>query len=176
MLGECMAGELKGAKLSIHPCEVTTWEDWRSRHPKTSCLALSRSFDRYERSFYRDLSNYVILYSRLGKAKAWSFDSLRQNPVINDAFAGQQILVVFDAESTLARIYQRNVLGRTLSFEARDGTLRDRETRSLWDLRSLEASSGLLKGQSLRPEVGVLANTKAWRSFYPDGILWQDEP
>jgi hypothetical protein len=121
---------------------VTTWEDWRQRHPETSCLALSRTFDRYERSFYRDLSNFVILYSRRGKARAWSFASLRENAVINDAFAGNQLLVVFDEETTLARIYRRDVLGRTLSFELQDGELRDKETGSLWDLQTLDHNPG----------------------------------
>ena len=174
MLGECMQGKLKGAKLKTAPCELVTWKNWLKRHPETTCLMLSRTMERYERSFYRDLTKFVIIHSQLGKARAWRFSDLNRSPLVNDHHGKQAMLVLYDKKTTSARLFSRKIPDRgALTFlRNRDGILVDKETGSTWNDTSMQATSGPLKGTSLAPLVGVVAFDKAWRSFYPDGSVW----
>lgn len=177
MLGECMRGELKGTTLGNIPCEITTWEDWLARHPKTTSLRLSRTMQRYERDFYSDLSKFVLIHSDFKNARGWQLSDLKKYPVINDTFGGNPLLIVFDRESTSARIYSRSIPGLSkypvLTFETNStGGVVDKETGSIWDMEKAKAISGKLKGKSLSPLVGTLAKKKAWKSFYPKGNLW----
>ncbi len=177
MLGRCMKGELKGTKLETVPCEITTWNDWISRHPNTTSLLLSRTMKRYERDFYSDLSKFVLIHADFQNARAWQLSDLDEQPVINDAFGKKPLLIVFDSESTSARIFSRTIPGLSerpvLTFEAKaKGTIIDKETGSIWTIDKAKAISGPLKGKSLSPLVGTLAKKKAWKSFYPKGSLW----
>ncbi len=173
MLGECMQGEMKGTTLGYIPCEITTWEDWLARNPKTTSLFLKRTMKRYERDFYSDMRGFVLIHSDFKNARAWRLSDLAKQPLLNDSFGKEPLLMVFDNNSTSARIYSRSLSDSTLTFEAGDdGQMKDRETGSLWSLDTATAISGPLKGKSLSPLVGTLAKRKSWTAFYPKGTLW----
>jgi len=177
MLGECMRGEWKGTTLDYVPCEITTWEDWLKRNPNTTSLFLKRTMQRYERDFYSDLSKFVLIHADFQNARAWQLSGLEKHPVLNDAFGKDPLLIVFDKESTSARIYSRSIPGLSkypvLTFDAdAKGTVTDKQTGSVWNRENAKAISGPLKGRSLSPLVGTLAKMKAWKSFYPEGSLW----
>ena len=77
-------------------------------------------------------------------------------------------LVVFLAnDRTTARVLKRVVEGRTLTFEAEDDRLRDRETGTLWDPLRGEAVSGALAGRRLDPVPFTAALWYAWSSQHP---------
>ena len=48
ILGEAMAGELKGKKLTILPSSMTNWETWRTKYPHTSVTMIERSAGEFE--------------------------------------------------------------------------------------------------------------------------------
>lgn len=37
-VGEAVAGPLAGTKLDLVPAQMTTWRDWKTRHPNTLVL------------------------------------------------------------------------------------------------------------------------------------------
>lgn len=174
MLGRCMRGKLKGVELDGFPCEITTWSDWSERHPQTTCLLMRRTMERYEKDFYRDLDRFVLIHSEWNDARAWRLSDLAEHPVLNDQFKEHPVLVVYDADSTSARIYSRSIKGQgTLRFEsAGKGRMKDRETGSTWNLRKARAVDGKLKGRALDSLVGTMAFAKAYQQFYPKGTLW----
>jgi hypothetical protein len=174
MLGKCMRGKLKGVELDKIPCQITTWKGWVAQHPKSRSLMMTRTMDRYEKSFYKDLGKFVIIHSSLGRARAWRLSDLNTSSVVNDTFGKRPLLVVYDARTTSAQVYARSRPEHpTLTFTAIDNdTMTDAETGSTWRRNSATAVAGPLKGQALTPLVGVMAFAKAWDSFYPNGTLW----
>jgi len=53
MMAQAVSGPRAGQKLISLPCELTTWSDWRQRHPKTQVLSTQTGHRRvYEASPY----------------------------------------------------------------------------------------------------------------------------
>jgi hypothetical protein len=78
--------------------------------------------------------------------------------VVNDSFAGTNLVVTFDPESATGGTFSRNVAGRTLTFqptdpseyrESRNPLMVDDKTGSLWLMLTAEAVEGDLKGSRL---------------------------
>ena len=76
LLGRAMRGPLGGQELDMLPSAMTDWKTWRSEHPDTTVLALSRTSREYQRDFYRDPSQFVFGMaegdlSRAGLSTTW---------------------------------------------------------------------------------------------------------
>ena len=56
-----------------------------------------------------------------GDAKAYPFEALVDQRVINDIFAGRDLLVTFDPVSETGRIFDRTLGDRVISFELLSG-------------------------------------------------------
>jgi len=172
LLGLCMRGPLEGAELALLPSMITDWKTWLSRHPQTTALNLSRTSTNYLSEFYKDPSKFGVAMAEGGEARAWSFADLIKQPVVNDAFAGKKIVVLFQKSSSTALIFERTLGGRTLTFGWVDGKLQDEQTHTLWDIASGVAISGELMGQALQPALGIVSYAKAWRVFHPNSTYW----
>jgi len=107
----------------------------------------------------------VAAVSTSGSAVVYPFARLREEAPVNDELDGGPIVVFFDPDvaSALdsplvsegrdvgaAAVFERAVDGRELEFEpgGDPGTVRDRQTRSTWDM-SGRATAGRLKGARL---------------------------
>ena len=136
---------------------------------------LSRTMKRYEKDFYSDLRKFVLIHADFENARGWQLSDLAKHPLVNDTFGKKPVLVVFDKNSTSARIYARSLSGtKPLTFESiGERRIKDDETNSVWDLDTAKAISGPLKGKSLKPLVGTMARKDAWEEFYPNGSLWK---
>ena len=118
--GEAIVGELTGMKLTFIPSQVLSWANFQQVYPDGKLLTREtgslRNYDRPPYASY-DLSARPFLFSgqidpRLealervfslefdGDAIAYPFSVLAQHPVINDTFAGRD-LVIFFVNSTL---------------------------------------------------------------------------
>lgn len=168
ILGEAMQGELKGTTLEIIPSAMTDWKTWKSKHPRTTVVMLKRTSKKFQTSFYRNPARFVIGFVDGGEARAWGFDTLKKMPAINDTFGKKPLLVTFDAKSSAPYLFSRDVDGKTLDFEYRDGKLVDRGSESEWDLTTGRAISGKMKGKQLKPLPGVVSFKRAWQNFHPD--------
>ena len=177
-LSRGVRGPLAGTALEIVPSLQTTWGQWLGLHPDTLVLDKRGRFrgDTYE-SYYQNGSAGIIGESnkdnRLptkelvvgldldldleGKTIAYPFREISNRPVINDFFAGQDVLVTFEPESETGVVFNRRVDGRTLHFRpiirdnAQGGMLlmQDDETSTVWQALTGRAIDGELEGTVL---------------------------
>jgi len=126
IMGEAVAGPMQGTQLKPLPTKNTTWGEWRAEHADSLVLA-GGGYDPsvYERDAYpgyektesvwfpvaarddRLHPKALVLGLELdGEAKAYPLDALKRKgePAVEDAFAGRQLRIEYDAESHSAEI------------------------------------------------------------------------
>lgn len=170
ILGLCVEGKHKGTRLETIPSDMLTWSAWKSEFPETTVLKMSRTNRNYTDAFYTSLNRFVVgIHGRSGMCHV-PFSTLKQSQVVNLDARGAPIVAVYDSDSTSARLFARSVGQQVLTFElAGVQHFRDKETGSLWD-RSGTAIEGELKGQALKPYVGIVSFTKSWMTFHPRSV------
>ena len=124
----------------------------------------------------------------VGDGWAVPFGRLSELSVVNDEVEDLSFVVVWTpgASSALDRsrtgagrdvgqtaVFDRRIGERSLTFEWRDGTLRDRETGSTWNLAG-RAEAGPLKGERLRPIPHGNHFWFSWVVFRPETRVWTD--
>lgn len=173
LLGRAMRGALQGEELEMLPSLMTDWKTWQAEHPDTTVLNLSRTSREYRREFYRDPSQFVLGLADGGATRAWPFDQLVRQPVLNDQIGRTPVLVVFLKESATAMAYDRRLDDRTLTFTNDGAKLLDLETKTQWDPASGKAVAGPLVGNLLAQQIGVVSYLRAWRDFHPESSYWK---
>ena len=170
ILGKAMDGKLKGSELELLPGELVDWKSWKTRYPQTTVLNMSRTAKQFDVEMQKTPGKFVLGIHRIGKAaKAYPYEKLQVEQVVNDKIGDEALVVFFDPVSTAATVHSRVVDGRTLSFEqASPGKIKDAETGSLWDAHSGRCVAGDLQGKELRAMVGVPSFRKAWFRFFPE--------
>jgi hypothetical protein len=194
LVGAAVSGPMKGEKLSPLNSMFTQWDTWRKYHPNSKVLSSGKSSffgsqrDPYE-SYYRSPETGIIptrlsdkrIYPKeyvLGlvlndRAKAYPFSVLSRGPVVNDAFQGAPVLVVFDVETATGVIFKRNLEGKTLSFKQVQGPDRkglfliDDATSSLWQGLTGMAIQGPLKSNRFEPLPMTPSFWFGWVDHYP---------
>ena len=133
LLGKAMEGDLKGTMLETFPSTMVDWKTWKTDHPDTTVLALSRTNRQFIREFHENVDRFVLGLRTLSVAKSYGFAALQKESVINDEFDDEPVMVVFRPDSAGGRAFIRKVEGRTLQFESEDQgkTLQDTETKSV---------------------------------------------
>jgi len=174
----------------------TKWDTWRKLHPNSKVLSsgrggfLASTRDPYE-SYYRSADTGIIptrlsdnrIYPKefvIGlvlndKAKAYPFSVLSRQPVLNDAFQGVPLLVVFDGESTTGMVFRRKVEGKALSFKQAKKSglfLSDDSTNSLWEGLTATAIQGPFKDKRLEPLPSTPSFWFGWVDHYPKTELF----
>lgn len=137
--GECFEGPMKGRKLEPYPFLITTWGEWRRRHPGTLALVpkaeYRENFDfmagmlerqrRGEMTFTRGIlreddrlpTHEQVIGLELGAAhKAYPLARLQQEEVIQDQVGGEPVVLVYDARNEMTTAFSRRLEGRVLEF------------------------------------------------------------
>jgi hypothetical protein len=120
-----VTGPMIGTPLARLPVDHTSWEEWRTRHPRTEVLSFETGFERdYARDPYlgydRDPATFfpvsrtdarlepkawVVGVERNGRTKAYPIEALGQGPgVLRDTVGGEPILVHHDGAHRTARV------------------------------------------------------------------------
>lgn len=177
LLGEARQGPLEGTKLKVLPSSMTDWKTWRAAHPESTVLNLSRTANNYARRIYQDIgpANFVVGMTQLGVARAWAFDALETARVANDAFAETPLVVFYEPTASTAMIFDRRLGtagGRLLTFAWKGDRFVDQETGSEWNPQTGTALAGGLKGQRLKPLVGIVSFRNVWEVFHPECEYW----
>ncbi|HSG40467.1 MAG TPA: DUF3179 domain-containing protein, partial [Thermoanaerobaculia bacterium] len=195
LTGEPAVGRLarSAVRLPVLPLTITTWKEWRARHPGTTVLALDRDMERRWGFSYVPgaadrrragvkfpvwlksdaLDPKAEIYAvRMGEAaKAYPLERALKERVINDALAGEALVVVADPESGAVRAYRRG--DRTFAPGANPRELVDERGRR-W---SVEESSLVAEGEpSLERLPGHQAFWFGWYSFFPRSELYGRPP
>ncbi len=165
-IGRALVGELRGATLTQIPSTLDTWEGFHARHP--DALVLSNGLDGPRLILATPRENWVIGLALGDAAAAVDFGHARAAGLVQLTVGDEPVAVWVDSATETVRAYLRRVANRLLEFEpAGDGTLRDRETGSLWSATNGLALHGPLAGQALSPVPWTSAFDWAWRDFYP---------
>ena len=190
LFGEAIEGEMKGKALEKLPSTMTTWKQWRQLHPDTT-VYVKRS-EPYEPDFTSDYfaritqseegpvrgEDLIIGVEGLVEARAYLARRLaRDGRLQEDELEGKPILIYLSDDLTTARVYQRKIGDRTLTFElADDERLRDRETGSAWNPMTGTAVSGPMQGEELNPVITTYSLWFAWKRYRPDTVIHGEPP
>ena len=145
--GEPVSGPLahSGLTLKIRPVTITSWAEWRTRHPNSKVLSL-------ETGYFRDYDSGVVYQDYFaspdlmfptitdqtqipqkervygirtaGGAKAWPLAAFAIEPVINDQVGFSNVVLIGDTKTQTVRAYNRGDLlftGNTTDLSGPDG-------------------------------------------------------
>ena len=123
----------EGVSLDFVPVTHIPWRAWQETHPDT--LVLDKrggyQFDSYSRYYrhnqtgvlgeshtdYRLAAKELVVGVSVGEhTKAYPFEALETQPVVNDSVAGQDILVFFETETETPLVYDRTIDGTSHTF------------------------------------------------------------
>lgn len=132
-LSRGVKGPLAGAQLEIVPSIQTTWDQWQGLHPETLVLDKKGGYQRdtYE-GYYRGGSagilgeanqddrlpgkELVVGIDLEGSAKAYPFQVMAAERVVNDTFRGEAVVVTFEPISETGAVFMSQVAGQSLTF------------------------------------------------------------
>jgi uncharacterized protein DUF3179 len=189
LTGSAIQGPLSGSQLTVLPATETRWGAWKTAYPATRVLPHDYPGQRDEYARYYAGGDAGILGrkredSRLSpKAlvigvrvmdlpKAYWLDSVVNAKVLNDTFENLQLVLLATSDES-ASVYEQNLNGQTLTFEAVGSTIRDHETGSTWDPVTGEAIAGPLAGQRLTPVPATTSFWFGWFDFFPGTALYK---
>jgi len=192
--GKAIKGKYEGTQLKSLPVQHLKWSEWKKLYPDSKVLVKSRFTSESNYARYNKSRN------RLGIVGTVNFDTRLEGkdivlgvliddiPVVfphkyfsntnhvNYEIDDFKLLVVYSSDGKTATAFNRNLNGKTLSFEVAESSdghfIRDLETGTLWDGLSGEAIKGELEGERLSPIVGTQAFWFGWRGFYPRTVIW----
>ncbi len=204
LTGEPVVGPLLGQSardpepLPVLPLTVTTWKEWRARHPRTTVLALDRAMEarwgydytpgaadrkRQGVSFPTGpqgsasslLDGKTEIYAvRLGRlAKAYELAQVLREQVINDRLGEHGLVVVGDPESGSVRAYRS--AGLAFSPGSRPDELIDGEGRrwTAGEEALMSATQGSDSPAPLERIPGHQAFWSGWQTFFPSSELYR---
>ncbi len=194
-LGRGVRGPLAGTELDVIPVTQTTWSLWRELHPDTLVLDKGGRYggDSYS-SYYRDgragvigethrdqrlgPKDLVLGISNAGSTKAFPFDALEDQAVVNDSVGDTDVLVFFDSDTSTALVFDRTVDGSPLTFHVEgpvngvQTVLVDDRTGSTWVAFTGRAIAGKMKGTTLERVPSHLSFWFAWTDWNPETDLY----
>jgi len=191
MLGKAVRGPLEGTELEYVPALMTTWSDWKSRHPQTQAIVKGYKGNRDPYSSYYSSQSagvrgetrtddrlqtkqFVIGVDAGLATMAFPFSELNREPVANVQVGELPVLVVFDAGNANGVAYSRRVGDRVLTFEsASNDKLRDLETGTLWNSFEGDATEGPLAGERLDRVKSSIVFWFAWKDFHPETAIYE---
>lgn len=180
--------------LPVLPLTVTTWKEWRTRHPRTTVLALDRALEarwgydytpgaadrkRQGVSFPTGpvpagsvLDGKTEIYAvRLGSlARAYELAQVLRERVINDRLGEHALVVVGDPESGAVRAYRSG--GLAFSPGSRPDELIDGEGRR-WTAGEEALAPGTDSLAPLERIPGHQAFWSGWQTFFPSSELYR---
>ena len=192
--GDAVEGPMKGVSLELVPALHTNWGQWLELHPDTLALdkkggsSLDPYADYYQRGDAGVLGNVrrddrldgkdlVTAVSVGDQHRAYSNWSLRETPVVNDTLGDLPLLVVYHAGSGTSAVFEREVDGLTLEFQAaptEEGAVPlviDQEGVT-WHGLTGEALDGPNAGQRLTRVRAHYSFWFAWKDWRPTTTIY----
>jgi hypothetical protein len=182
--------------LPVLPLTLTTWKDWRTRHPRTTVLALDRALgERWGYDYSPGAADrkrqgvsfpsgppaptaasldgreevFTVRLRRL--AKAYPVDVVLRERVINDRLGENDLVVLGDSQSGAVRAYKGG--GRTFAPGSRLDELVD-DTGVRWTVGEERlAPAGPEAFAALERIPGHQAFWFGWSSFFPESELYR---
>ena len=179
--GEAAKGPMQGRQLDDIPFEQMSLGNWLAKHPESLVLQHDPDFvGKY--TFLGKLLNYeaslpgwhrqetpplIIGVEVDTAARAYDWEELKKQRLVNDVLADVPLLVISDDAGTSAFVYDRSLDGQVLTFEMSDDGMKDTETGSVWDTFG-RCTSGPMSGKVLRQRQSYQQFLRAWITFHPE--------
>src|ERR1017187_972331 len=184
--GKAIVGPLKGTALREIASKQLTLETWLREYPNSYILQPDTTFKKE----YKDLAGYDkgTLKSGLEKrdsaswkpkswvigvvhnhiAKAYDWNELVKNKVINDSIEGLPVLLGLERDTASFHVYDRRVKGTILIFQkGSNDVFTDENTNSTWNMDAIWID-GTLKGERLNPVQAYQEFWHSWSTFHPN--------
>ena len=184
--GKAIAGPLKGTALKEIASKQLSLESWLREYPNSYILQPDTTFKKE----YKDLEGYDkgTLKSGLEKrdsaswkpkswvigvvhnhvAKAYDWNELVKNKVINDSIEGLPVLLGLERDTASFHVYDRRVKGTILIFQkGSNDVFTDENTNSTWNMDGI-CIDGTLKGERLNPVQAYQEFWHSWSTFHPN--------
>ena len=190
--GIAIAGPLKGAALHELPSTQSTLAVWLRQYPASLILQPDTSFKKQ----YSDLADFdkgtiksslekrdsaswkfkswVIGVVHNNVSKAYDWNKLVSDGMIQDSLAGLPIVLVLENDSSSFHVWNRRVNGNILQFthDRVSGELKDINTKSVWNMNG-QCVEGALAGERLTPVPSYQEFWHSWRSFHPGTMMYR---
>jgi Protein of unknown function (DUF3179) len=184
--GIAVAGTLKGTALKEIASEQMSLGAWIGKYPNTLILQPDTLFAKQ----YKDLEGFdegtvesglekrdsaswkfkswVIGVQIAGHAKAYDWNELVKERVINDTFQNIALVLVLENDNRFFHVWNRKVNDEVLEFaiDTTSQTLKGNTTNSVWNMNG-ECIEGLLKGSRLSAIQAYQEFWHSWESFHP---------
>lgn len=207
--GKGLAGEFAGRQLSFYPVTMVSWKDFKTAYPEGLILSRDTGYNRpYGNNPYPGYDNInskpglfrgpetpdklpalarVLTIELENEAVAYPFNVLQDEQVINDSFAGEDIVIFWESGTSsaldaptvaggkdvgAANAFKREIDGRTLSFVWDGNAIIDEQTGSDWNLFGI-AEEGPLSGTHLEPLIAINHFWFSWAAYKPDTRIYQ---
>jgi len=173
--GEAIAGPKKGEFLAEIPSEQVTLKEWLSLHPSSLILQADASArDEYAKdyAFEKGTSRkkltgtdtiswrpkaWVVGIALNGRSKAYDWNRLRREKIVNDDVGGQPIVLALASDSTSFFAFERPAPSMRFTLRA----------DSLVANGKAYAFTGLGDGVALKPVFASQEFWHSWREFHP---------
>ena len=184
--GKAIAGPLKGSMVKEIAFRQLTLAAWLREYPGSYIMQPDTLFKKD----YNDLADYddgtvksslekrdssswknkswVIGITNKNAAKAYDWNELMEETLINDSVDGLPVLLTLENDCASFHVYDRVVNGITLRFEKReDNSFADKNTGSTWNMDGV-CINGAMKGSKLSIVQSYQEFWHSWSSFHPN--------
>jgi len=191
--GVAVTGKLKGTALKEIPSEQMSLGAWIRKHPNTTILQPDPLFAKQYKNLEgfdegtiasglekRDsaswqFKSWVVGVEIAGHAKAYDWNDLVKQRVINDTFQQMPILLVLEKDNASFHVWNREVNGQVLEFtyDAATGSLRD-NAGSGWSMDGvcMECIQSATIGLKLTNVSTYQEFWHSWQSFHPGTLKY----
>jgi hypothetical protein len=194
LTGEPVVGSLVAERLVLPqlPLTVTTWKEWRTRHPKTTVVGLRTGFSRdysagaaygkyfaspetmfpvWKRDGTLEPKQWVYALRSGAAAKAYPLQILLRERVVSDAVGPTPVVLVADPGSGSVRAYARG--DRLFTEGPSPAALVEPATGETWTVRE----ENLIHDAGRFPPLERLAGHRAywfgWYAFFPETSVYE---
>lgn len=189
--GVAVAGDLKGKALGELPSQQLTLASWLSEYPNSLIMQPDTMFNKD----YKDLAGFdkgtiksslekrdsaswklkswVVGVKYYNTAKAYDWNRLVSDELIQDSLAGLSIVIALESDTASYHVYNRTVDMQVLRFIKQKGidSLTDINTSSVWTLQGV-CTRGPLYGKKLTPVQSYQEFWHAWQQFNPGTLKY----
>ena len=184
--GIAIAGPLKGNALKEIPSEQMRLGAWIRKYPNTLIMqpdavfvkqykglegfdegTINSSLEKRDSASWQ-FKSWVIGVAKDGHAKAYDWNELVKQRVINDTLQDMPIVLVLEKDNRSFHVWNRQVHDKllNLSFDSNSQSLKDTASNTIWNMNG-ECIEGELKGSRLTAVQAYQEFWHSWQSFHP---------
>jgi hypothetical protein len=190
--GIAVAGPLKGTALREIRSEQMTLAAWMRKYPNTLIMQPDPLFAKRYKGLEgfddgtiasglekRDsgswqFKSWVVGIQKDGYAKAYDWNELAKQRIINDTFQNLSLVLVLENDNRSFHVWNRKVeeVFPEFSIDGASQTMKDNVTGSVWNMNG-ECIDGALKGSRLAPIQAYQEFWHSWERFHPGTVVYK---